>query len=58
VSTPDAEDLAERLTVELAPYDPDKAEEALEALAEFLVSAYLRRRAKKRAEAQNDRVAG
>ncbi len=41
---PPEEDLAKKLDAKLAPYDPKKAEEALEALAEFLVSVWLRQR--------------
>lgn len=42
--SPADEDLAKKLDAKLAPYDAKKAEEALEALAEFLVSVWLRRR--------------
>lgn len=52
------DELVRRLRVELAPYDPARAEDALEALAEFLVSAYLRRWAQERAGEPDDRVAG
>lgn len=38
----EGEDLEQQLRVEWAPYDPEQAEEALAALAEFLVAAWLR----------------
>lgn len=42
------EDLAPRLDVVFVPHDAHKAEEALEALAEFLVSVWLRQRGQER----------
>lgn len=42
--SPSEEDLAKKLEARLAPYDAQKAEEALEALAEFLVAVWLRQR--------------
>lgn len=40
---PKEEDLAPRLQVRFSPYDAEAADEALEALAEFLVTVWLRR---------------
>ncbi|HBP20485.1 MAG TPA: hypothetical protein DEA08_22175 [Planctomycetes bacterium] len=40
---PKEEDLAPRLNVRFSPYDAQAADEALEALAEFLVAVWLRR---------------
>lgn len=39
--TPDEQELADKLEVILLPYDPVKADEALEALAEALVAAWV-----------------
>lgn len=40
---PKEEDLAPRLQIRFSPYDAQAADEALEALAEFLVAVWLRR---------------
>lgn len=41
--TPDEQELPDKLEVILLPYDPVKADEALEALAEALVAAWVAR---------------
>ena len=40
---PDEQELADKLEVILLPYDPAKADEALDALAEALVAAWVAR---------------
>lgn len=46
------EELAPKLEATFAPHDSAKAEEALEALAEFLVSVWLRQRGRERPQEQ------
>jgi len=57
---PKEEDLAPRLQVRFSPYDAQAADEALEALAEFLVAVWLRRQEGRQRPANpgEERVAG